>query len=129
MNTRRSVMQLIGLAPAMASSARGEIEAALKNAPSIADSYAKNAAIGMVGSASTSPGMGKPSWLFDLARRFSRENEEKNMFRNLTGGIDPDIKAMRSLSDNYKRQKQLDRQREDYALVERLNQMMYEPNQ
>lgn len=120
MNTRRAVMKLIGAAPIAASSAKASA-GALIGGHGIG--FNQNA-VQSAGQASIS-GLKHPQHVYDLHRQMGQEQNERERFRLASGGVDPDIASMRSLSGAYKRQKQISRNIEDFSMMDKFQKFLW----
>lgn len=123
MNTRRAVMKLIGVTPMAAGAAKANIAAMMDTAPAMTVGQAN--AVG-TGAAQTLGNYAKhPQHVYDLERQMQQEHHERERFRLASGGIDPDIASMRSLSASYKAHKQIARNIEDVSVMEKFRRFIW----
>lgn len=127
MSTRRAILQLIGSAPVVGASARAEI-AAMLSSPAIAAAVAL-AGSGSCGGPAAIP-QGPGSHLGIIGKQLSRlrRSFDADMWakRNVrTGGLDPDIACMRSVSHVNKAHAQIERDNAEADLTHHIDRTLF----
>lgn len=119
MRSRRELMQLLGLAPVIASSATSQLAALMASPAVVAASSLASGAIESAGYPESAAGsifgkvLGRK--LEDLRTKAEREMYDRRALR--IGGVDPDIAAIRATSFSYKAQKQCERDIDEQSFL------------
>lgn len=129
--TRRALMQMIGIAPIAAVSAKAELAAIMGQdiVGTAANTWSNGAqTTGQIGGG-VNPlqmkfGKDMAEKIFGLQRRLQAEADQRATLRHCNGGLDVDIAAFKSISATYKHRKQIERNLEDHSLGEKIQQFM-----
>lgn len=124
MSTRRAILKLIGAAPAVGASAKGELVSML-NSPAVATVMAFNDSAGQTDKpmADDSPRNLLYRQLSNLRRTYESETQAKRALR--INGLDHDIAAMRSVAYSQKVRLQVERDIEEGNIFNHINRVMY----
>lgn len=122
---RRSLLKLIGAAPALAGSARTVLAETLASPAVLAGTALLNGGQSGVMPQQDFQGLGKTIWNSIASELKHAEDERWHRQQARQGGFDPDIAVMRSTSKTYKALTQRARDYDESSLLRHANRVLY----